>query len=81
MADKNRRKEDHLTEPQTMEEFTRQIWRDVKDIRSVTFGSEGTGGLCDRMTTIETIVAVMKWVVGIAVPIGGLALAWLTFFK
>lgn len=73
-----RRQSDDITEPKDAEELLRQVWRDVKDIKSVTFGKDG---LCNRMTIQETIVNVITWVVGVGVPTLSVVVGWIVFFK
>ena len=73
-----RRRAEDMTEPQSTDEFMRQIWRDVRDIKSVTFGKDG---LCERMTIQETIVSVITWVVGIGVPALSVVVGWIVFFQ
>ena len=81
-----RRKED-FTEPQTIDELVRAIYRNQKDVidcldsvKKTVYGN-GKPGLCDRMITLETIVKVISWVVGIGVPSLGVLVSWIVFFK
>ena len=76
----NRRAEDkiELEEPQTTDEAIRQIWRDMRSIKTCVFGENG---LKERTTVLETIVKVIAWTTGIGFAALGAVGGWIVLIK
>jgi len=75
-----RRATDNITEPQTIDELVRGTYKATQEIKKVLFGN-GQPGLTYRMTTIETMIRVLGWVVGVGIPAISAILGWMILFK